>query len=173
VQALQRAVAARGPALTLTAEDLPAGYTETIMPMDNEAEEARLLVRNGAGPGPRVILSGTERLDEPSDAASFAAHAESQLEQLTRFLRREGLELSAWEELDPAGIGEQALMYRFLYVATGSTFNGFGAVLVFSRGTAVSTMLLLDDGAGFTLDLRRYARIVDARLGQVPLAQAS
>src|SRR5439155_20103629 len=107
------------PALTITLEDLPAGYREVAalnMQIENQPAEMRMLARTDPGPGPGVIISmALYGQAQPSDED----FARSRRQTVERFgegaVRNRNVELGDFEELDASGLGEKAALYRFRY----------------------------------------------------------
>ena len=69
-----------------------------------------------------------------------------------------------WYLLDPAGLGEQATMYSFRHRQLDRDSAGDGALVVFSRGDFVTVLAMVNWDGRASVDLRRYAQLVDSRL---------
>jgi hypothetical protein len=91
---------------------------------------------------------------------------------LTRGLP-ESVQISDWDELDPAGLGDQAALYTFRARVMDREGSADGAVAVFSRGEIVSILILLNGDGRASTDLRQLARVLDARMADARTAPAS
>jgi hypothetical protein len=161
------AVIAR-PDLALTLRDLPPGYEETTpigLTIGGTPVEDRSILHDGPGAGPFYLWSAVYEAVPP-------AITDARLERLARdatvVLSRSmvPLDLSDWDELDPAGLGEFARVYGFEFRAPEVERPGDGALAAFNHGNVVTYLAILSfDGRAVT-DLRQYARLLDGRIQQ-------
>jgi hypothetical protein len=166
------AVTAR-PDLALTLRDLPPGYEETTpmsLTIGGTPVEDRSILRAGAGVGPVYLWSAVYEAIPP-------AMTDARLERLARdvtvvFSRSTApLELSDWDELDPAGLGEFARVYSFEFRAPDVERPGDGGLAAFTQGNLVTYLAVMSfDGRALT-DLRQYARVLEGRVRQSEATQ--
>ena len=161
------AVIAR-PDLALTLRDLPPGYQETTpisLTIGGTPVEDRSIMRDGAGVGPFYLWSAVYEAVPP---AITDARLERLARDLTVLFSRSAapLDLSDWDELDPAGLGEFARVYGFEFRAPEVERAGDGALAAFNHGNVVTYLAVMSfDGRAIT-DLRQYARLLDGRIQQ-------
>jgi hypothetical protein len=156
------------PDLALGLRDLPPGYQETTpisltiggTPVDDQA-----MLRSGAGAGPVYIWSAVYEAIPP-------AVTDERLERLARdiavLISRSAtpLELSDWDELDPAGLGDFARVYGFEFRSPDVDRRGDGALAAFNHGNVVAYLAVMSfDGRAVT-DLRQYGRTISGRIQQ-------
>jgi hypothetical protein len=125
-----------------------------------------LLLLSAPGPGPFFIWTGTVEANRPPSAAEVADTARSMATMLSRVLSSPSvnIHLADWNDLDPAGIGERAVMYGFQHRRQDIDASGDGALVVFSRGTLLSFLMVLSLDGRANTDLRQYARLLGARM---------
>jgi hypothetical protein len=154
------------PDLALGLEDLPAGYEEVAslgLTIGDTALEDRALRRLGAGVGPWLVWSGTFHSANPVTVERIARWHD---QVATVWGRAYGADVvfKDWAELDPVDVGDHAIMYEFRYEVADTDIRGEGALVVFSRGDLVTFLGTLQSDARTTVDLRQYARLLDARV---------
>jgi hypothetical protein len=156
------------PDLALSARDLPPGYEE-IEPLGLRVRgvpvEDRVL--RGTDPllGPVLVLSWAFQEATTPDEGYIARLGRDAAHFLTRYFQSV-MHLSDWDDLDPAGIGEQAALFSFRYELLETGRTGDGALAVFSRNAVISVVATFNLNGRATTDLRQYARIVDSRLAR-------
>src|SRR5712692_6679303 len=122
------------PELALTPRDLPPGYEETTpisLTIGGTPVEDRSIVRAGSGAGPFYLWSAVYEAIPP---AMTDARLERLARDVTVIFSRSAvpLELSDWDELDPAGLGEFARVYGFEFRAPEVERPGDGALAAFN-----------------------------------------
>ncbi len=170
------------PDLALTAEDLPAGYQE-VAPIDvtfgGVAVQDRALRPIVPGLAPIWIWTVTFQVGVPVTDERIGRWGDELARRLSRDFgpsldRSVGAPvlLRDWADLDLAGLGEHATMYRFRYQQLDDNGAGDGALVVFSRSDVVSVLAALGTAGRVDADLVPLARIVDERVaGEVALAR--
>lgn len=171
------------PDLALRAEDLPAGYQE-VAPIDvsfgGVPVQDRALRPTVPGLAPIWIWTVTFQVSVPVTDERIGRWGDDLARSLSRDFgpsldRSVGAPvlLRDWADLNPAGLGEHATMYRFRYQQLEDTTAGDGALVVFSRGDVVSVLAALGTTGRADADLVPLARIVDARVaGEVAPARS-
>jgi hypothetical protein len=156
------------PDLLLTARDLPPGYDEQpfeVVIRDHPVE-GRRFERTAAGVGPGMLTVLTYQLNRPVRMDDVADDARLIIAALVRGADSANMRYSDWDALDPAGLGDHATLYSYRVEPLDGSGRGDGAVAVFARGDVVTIMNALSFDGRATIDLRQYARIVDARIVQ-------
>jgi hypothetical protein len=154
--------------LAVAVSDLPPGYEErsqSIGEMAGTPIEGRLLLNRTGGPGPLVLVSATARASGPvvmsdRDVALWAYEFST---GLTRGLDQ-ALQLNDWTEMASPELGEHARLYSFHHRLQSGRGGGDGALVVFSRGDAVSWLAVFSLDGGAERDVLRLARLVDSRV---------
>jgi hypothetical protein len=169
------------PDLTLRVQDLPPGYAEAPalgLTFSGRPVEDRALRRTTPDSGPQWVWSATFEAGIPLTEERVARLGQELARSLgTRFLDRVTESIDAdvvfldWAEVDPAGLGEHATLYRFDVQRLDErdpVRRSEGALLVFSRGGFLSVLATLSAQGQATVDLRQYARVVDERMAREP-----
>ena len=155
------------PELALTARDLPPGYAETVVSavIAGESFDVLRFQRTGPAVGPALIQSVILQVAEPLPEDAVTAMAHSLAGALTREAGT-AAQLRDWDELDPAGIGDRAVLYGFRIQLLERDVAADAALAVFTRGDLLGVVVLVSGAGRATTDLRQYAHILDARLAR-------
>ena len=161
------------PDLALAARDLPPGYAEAPplgLTFSGTRVQDRALRRTAPDSGPEWLWSATFEPGIPATAERVAEWEQGLTRSLSgRFILAlsesvgADIELSDWAEADPLGVGEYATLSRFHYQRLDQTGGGEGALVVFSRGAFLNVLAVLTLEGEATVDLLRYARLIDER----------
>jgi hypothetical protein len=150
------------------------------MPASGQPVAMRLLVRTDASTGPAAIWSMTMQGGRSIPLIpDIAARLRTQLAAgLTGSLQPLGVDvqLADWAPADASGLGDQAAVYTFRFSATPAPgaapspltaalpAQGDGAFALFSRGDALSALVLFGGDGPPAQAVRQYAAVVDAHL---------
>jgi hypothetical protein len=165
------------PDLALAAQDLPPGYAEAPplgLTFSGTRVQDRALRRTTPDSGPEWLWSATFESGISATAERVAEWEQGLARSLSgRFIVAlsesvgADIELSDWAEVDSMGVGEYATLSRFHYERLDQTGGGEGALVVFSRGAFLNVLAVLTPAGEATVELVRYARLVDARVERV------
>jgi hypothetical protein len=165
------------PDLALAAQDLPPGYAEAPplgLTFNSTPVQDRALRRTTPDSGPEWLWSVSFEPGIPATAERVAEWEQGLARSLSgRFILAlsesvgADIELSDWAEADPMGVGEYATLSRFHYERLDQTGGGEGALVVFSRGEFLNVLAVLTPAGQATVDLVRYARLIDERVERV------
>jgi hypothetical protein len=155
------------PELALTERDLPPGYAESVVAADVAGASFDVLrfQRTGSALGPILIQSIILEAGEPLSQETVTAMAHSLAATLTRETGT-AAQLRDWDELDPAGIGERAVLYSFRMHLLERDVAADAAFAVFTRGDLLGMVVLVNGDGRATTDLRQYAHVLDTRLAR-------
>jgi hypothetical protein len=167
----------------LTSADLPAGYSEAVVPLGDRPGEMRLFVRSQPGPGAAAIWSMTMRLEGVGRALPLQGPlgtnlAEQLVDGFVGSLRPAGVELalSDWAALEPPPMLDRVVAYSFRYTSRplaattaeplGAPWpaQGDGAFVLFARGDLLSALMVFNTDGQASQDIWHYAAVVAARL---------
>jgi hypothetical protein len=154
------------PELALGLRDLPPGYEEApsleLMLYDVPLDD-RVIRQTAPGAGPGWIWTATYQGSPPVTQERVNSLAED----LAIFFMRElsdVVEISDWNQRNPAGLGTVATLYIFNFREPGSDLVGDGALAVFGPGDYLSYLAVLNVDGQSESDLRMLARVVSSRI---------
>jgi hypothetical protein len=167
--AQERMLPVSRPELALSLRDLPPGYEESGSLRFTLAQTPladRLMRRTSGTRGPLLVWSVTFEVPQPATAAEVEQLTLALAGDLTRnSAEQENTRLADWHEMDPAGLGEHAMMYGFRAGTLDSNeLPAEGVLVMFARGTMVAGILVMGTDGRTILDARQYARLVEARI---------